>query len=54
MFGFGILELAILGGLFVALFGLRRVPQAARELGRLHGLIQRIKAILHNPFRFFR
>ncbi len=51
--GLGIWELVLLGGVFIALFGLGRVPQVARELGRVHGLIQRIRGLLRNPFRLF-
>jgi Sec-independent protein translocase protein TatA len=46
-------ELALLGGIFVALFGLGRVTQVALQLGRIHGLIQRLRGLLRNPFRFF-
>jgi Sec-independent protein translocase protein TatA len=43
LWGLGPWELVLLGGLFVALFGLKRVPPAARQLGRLHGTISRLK-----------
>jgi Sec-independent protein translocase protein TatA len=45
----GLWELLLLGGLLVLLFGLGRVPGCARQLGRLHGLRQRLKNLL----RFF-
>jgi|GEM_PF-3684861 len=53
-FGLGPLELILLGVLFVAFFGLKKVPLAARELGRIHGTIQKLK--LRFPFllRFFK
>lgn len=51
--GLGIWELVLLGGIFVALFGLGRVPQVALQLGRIHGLVQRVRGIFRNPFRFF-
>lgn len=51
--GLGIWELVLLGGMFVALFGLGRVPRVARELGRVYGLIERIRGLLRNPFRLF-
>lgn len=50
LFGFGPLELILLGVLFVALFGLKKVPGAARELGRLHGTVQKLKRRF--PFLF--
>lgn len=51
--GLGIWELVLLAGVFIALFGLGRVPQVARELGRIYGLIERIRGFLRNPFRLF-
>lgn len=60
LFGLGPLELLLLGGLVVALFGLHRAPKMARDLGRLHGTIQRLKRrhpwLAHLPWwgRFFR
>lgn len=53
-FGLGPMELIILGVLFVGLFGLKKVPQAARELGRLHGMIQKLKRRFPFLNRFFR
>lgn len=51
--GLGPWELMLLGVLFVALFGLKRLPDAARELGRLHGLSQRMKRKFPWLSRFF-
>ncbi len=51
--GLGPWELLLLGVLVTALFGLGRVPDAARELGRLHGLSQRIKRKFGWLSRFF-
>ncbi len=53
IFGLGIWELVLLGAIFVALFGLGRVPQVALQLGRIHGLVQRVRGLLRNPFGFF-
>lgn len=53
IFGLGIWELVLLGAIFVALFGLGRVPQVALQLGRIHGLVQRVRGLLRNPFRLF-
>ncbi len=53
MFGFGIWELLMLALLVGLLFGFRSLPQRARELGRLHGTIQRIKDEIRNLLRFF-
>ncbi|MEA3545258.1 MAG: twin-arginine translocase TatA/TatE family subunit [Thermodesulfobacteriota bacterium] len=41
--GLGSWELLLLGILVTALFGLKRLPAAARDLGRLHGFSRRIK-----------
>lgn len=51
--GLGLWELVLLAGVFVALFGLGRVPQVALQLGRLHGLMQRVRRLLRHPFRLF-
>lgn len=51
--GLGIWELVLLGGICVAIFGLGRVPEVALQLGRIHGLVQRVRGLLRNPFRFF-
>ncbi|MDX2495004.1 MAG: twin-arginine translocase TatA/TatE family subunit [Desulfuromusa sp.] len=51
--GLGPWELVVLGVLVTSLFGLRRLPNAARELGRLHGLSQRIKRKFGWLSRFF-
>ncbi len=51
--GLGPIELLILTALVVALFGLGRLPQIAREVGRFHGAIQRLKNELRGLFRFF-
>lgn len=52
--GLGLWELVLLGGLVVILFGLGRVPQVARDTGRVYGLFQRIRGLLRNPFSFFK
>lgn len=51
--GLGPWELILLGVLFSALFGLKQLPKAARELGRLHGFSQRIKRKFPWLTRFF-
>ena len=51
--GLGPWELLLLGVLVTALFGLKRLPDAARELGRLHGFSQRIKRKFGWLSRFF-
>jgi Sec-independent protein translocase protein TatA len=43
LFGLGLWELIILAGLFVALFGLKQVSPAARQLGRIHATWQKLK-----------
>lgn len=43
LFGLGLWELIILVGLFVALFGLKQVPPAARQLGRVHATWQKLQ-----------
>ncbi len=53
IFGLGLWELFLLGGLFVALFGLKRFPDAARQVGRFHGLSQRLKRKFGWLSRFF-
>ena len=52
--GLGPWELILLGVLFSVLFGLKKLPKAARELGRLHGFSQRIKRKIPWISRFFR
>ncbi len=54
LFGLGPWELMILGLLFVALFGLKRVPTAARQLGRIHGTMQNLRHRFPFLLRFFR
>lgn len=51
--GLGPWELIILGVLVTALFGLGRLPAIARDLGRIHGFIQRLKSEFRQLFRFF-
>ncbi|MCW8860190.1 MAG: twin-arginine translocase TatA/TatE family subunit [Deltaproteobacteria bacterium] len=41
--GLGPWELIILGVLVTAMFGLGRLPSIARDLGRIHGFVQRVK-----------
>lgn len=41
--GLGLWELALLLGLLIAIFGLGRFPEIARDLGRLQGTLQRIR-----------
>ena len=53
MFGFGVWELTLLALLVGFLFGFRNLPQMAREMGRLHSMIQRIKDEIRSLFRFF-
>ena len=53
MLGLGPWEMLILAVIVTALFGLGRVPVVARELGRLHGVRQRIKREFRQLFRFF-
>ncbi len=53
LFGLGPLELLLLGVLIAVLFGVGRLSFAARELGRLHGLVQRIKREIGQLFRIF-
>ena len=51
--GLGPWELLLLTLVASALFGLGRIPSLARDLGRLHGLVQRLKRELRQLFRFF-
>lgn len=51
-FGFGIFELVVLGVLFCAFFGVRKVRKTVHDLGRVHSNFQRFKAIVRNPLRF--
>ncbi len=51
-FGFGIFELVVLGVLFCALFGVRRVRQTAQNLVRAQGILQRCKEVMRHPLRF--
>lgn len=52
--GLGPFELIVLGVLFAAFFGLKKVPMAARELGRIHGTIQKLKRRFPFLLRFFK
>ncbi|SEA55425.1 mttA/Hcf106 family protein [Desulfuromusa kysingii] len=51
--GLGPWELALLAILFSAIFGLKQLPKAARELGRLHAWSLRLKQKLPWVSRFF-
>jgi Sec-independent protein translocase protein TatA len=41
--GLGLWELLLIGLLVVALVGLKGLPRAARDAGRLYGFMQRLK-----------
>lgn len=52
-FGFGLFEILIIAAVFCACFGVRRARQTAREMGRIHAVVQRVRGLLRNPFRLF-
>ena len=53
MFGLGVWELLMLALLAGLLFGFRNLPKLTREVGRVHGTIQRIKDEIRSLWRFF-
>lgn len=53
IFGLGFWELLLLTLLVGLLFGFGHLPQLAKDVGRLHGTVQRVKDELRNLLRFF-